>query len=288
MKPLDIGIASWQSPDKLDTTLTLLRQNTTGEWRVFVIDNNSPDPLVKDVINKHAQQDGRVVPVYLTENVGYVGAVNKLFEIATTQYVAYCDNDAYVYSHGWNEIMMDLLERHHELAMIFPPIGTAYPIQRPDYTEILWGLGCFWMINKIRADEVGGFDTTLGHQEEVDFQMRLRLNGWKCAVTTDVHVVHQAVSSNNPEAKERINQGIINWVNKWNKYFNGPHVNYFSNNVTRFEDWPINALYIEEWFKLQPEYTNFNANAETITVQGREYDLVKVPRYPYLYRDRII
>ena len=288
MKPLDIGIASWQSPDKLDKTITLLRKYTVGSWRVFVIDNNSPDPTVREVIARHASEDPRIVPVLLEDNLGYVGAVNKLvLELAETQYVSYVDNDAYIRTRGWNEQMMNILEKHPELAMVFPKeTGVAYPIDRLDYTEVLWGVGCFWMANKIRIVEVDGMDTTLGHQEEVDLQMRIRLNGFKMATTADVRVTHQATSSNNPDAQKRISDGVINWVNKWNKYFVGPSINYFSPNVTRFEDWPINAIYIEEYYK--HELPSLNANPETVIIDGRDYDLIKVPRFPHLYRDRII
>lgn len=287
MKPLDIGIASWQSPAKVDKAIHLLRKHTTGEFRILVVDNNSPDPKVREILHRHASRDPRVVPVLLEENVGYVGAVNKLFEIADTQYLAYCDNDAFVLTPGWNEKMMDILEKHHEIAMVFPEsTGVAYPLKRTDYTECLWGVGCFWMINKIRATEVGGLDTTLGHQEEVDFQMQLRLNGYKMAVCNSIQVQHDGTSSANPEAQERIKNGIINWVNKWNKYFVGPDITYFSTNVTRFEDWPINAIYMEEWYK--QHLPKLNANPETTKIDGREYDLIKVPRYPQLYRDRII
>ena len=290
-KPLDIGIASWQSPEKLERTIRHLITNTVGDWRVFVIDNNSPDPKVKEVINQLAESYEQVVPVFLEENIGYVGAVNKLFELADKQYVAYVDNDAYVQTYGWNTIMEDILERHHEVAMVFPQsVGAAYPIERNGYTECLWGTGCFWMLNKVRVDEIGGFNTELGHQEEVDFQTRLRLAGWKCACTNQVTVHHQATSSNNPEAQARINEGIINWVNWWNKYFVGPTVTYHSPNVTRFKDWPITAIYLEEWYKMQPELQGLNDNPETVYVAGlgREVDLIRVPRYQHLYRDRII
>jgi GT2 family glycosyltransferase len=288
VKPIDIGTASWQSPTKLDKMITHVKNHTVGPWRLFVIDNDSPDPKVKDVILKHAT-DERVIPIFLEENIGYVGAVNKLFELCETQFVAYVDNDAYVETNGWNNKMMEVMERHPEVAMVFSgSTGASYPIPRGDYIECLWGVGCFWVLNHTRVAEIGGFDPGLGHQEEVDFQMRLHLAGWKCASLNTVTVRHDSTSSNNPEARERINQGIIRWVDKWNKYFVGPHVNYFSPNVTRFEDWM--APYLEEWYKRQPELQNLNSDPETVYVAGlgREVDLIKVPRYQHLYRDRII
>ena len=154
--------------------------------------------------------------------------------------------------------------------------------------EILWGVGFCWILNRQRYKEIGGFDTEIGHQEEVDFQTRIRLGGWKIVADPSVVVSHDATSTRNPDAQERINAGVVNWVNKWNKYFVGPHVTYHSPNVTRFEDWT--AHYMEEWYQLQPELKGLNESPETIYIAalGREVDLIKVPRWQNLYRGRII
>lgn len=287
MRKLDIGIASYQNADKLRDTIELIKKHTVSDWRLFVVDNASPDPAVKEILDSY--QDFRIHIIYRDTNIGYAGAVNEIFEYATSQYIAYVDNDAHILTPGWDEIMAHKLDILHEVGMIFPA-GGSYPIQRTNYTEILWGVGCFWMVKKARVDDIGGFDTTLGHQEEVDFQTRLRLAGWRIASEPSVQVQHFSSSSVNPEARERINNGIINWVNKWNKYFVGPHVNYYSPNVTRFEDWPVNAIYLEEWYQQQPELQELNQSAESVYVAalGREVDLLRVPRWKDLYRGRII
>lgn len=168
--------------------------------------------------------------------------------------------------------------------MTCPLKFAAYPIERTGYTEVLWGLGCFWAARVVQVREVGDWDITIGHQEEVDFQMRLRLGGWRI-VGVDVNVSHEAKASSSPESQQRITEGVIRWMNKWLIYFCGPNVNYFSSNVVRFENWPLNAVYIEEWFQRQglvPE------ECEQRTFGGRVYDMVKVPRTPNLYRGRSI
>lgn len=282
---VDFGIASYQNPQKLSKTLKKMQQNSVLDWRCFVVDNASPDPGVRTVIEAAASADERIVPVFRDSNVGYAGAVNHFLELAETPFVAYLDNDAYVQSHGWDEALLSPLMKHHELAMTFPN-GGAYPLRRTHYTEVLWGVGFCWMLNRQRYIEIGGMDTEIGHQEEVDFQMRLRLDGWKMAAVTSVLVKHDATSSMNPDSQKRINDGVIRWVDKWASYFGGKGLNYHSPNVIRFEDWPINALYLEEFY--QKFLPDLNADPETIKIDGRDYDLIKVPRYPFLYRDRII
>jgi GT2 family glycosyltransferase len=284
---IDMGIASYNNPGKLDHCIEMIRANSQSDWRLLIVDNNSPDEGVRPVIEKHAAQDSRIIPMFLDENIMYPGAVNKILEWAETNNVAYIDNDAYIQTPGWDLKLASYLESNHEVAMAFPN-GGAYPIQRPRYLEILWGIGFCWMLNRQRYKEIGGFDTEIGHQEEVDYQTRIRLGGWRIVADPSVTVLHDASSTRNPAAQERINNGVINWVNKWNKYFVGPSVTYHSPNVTRFEDWT--AIYMEEWYQLQPELQGINDNPETVYVAalGREVDLIKVPRWQNLYRGRII
>lgn len=284
---IDMGTASYNNPQKLNMMLINMRENSTSDWRFLIVDNASTDPGVKTVIEKHASEDSRIIPKFLDHNTGYVGAVNMILDWAETNNVGYLDNDAYVTTYGWDMKLASYLEANHEVAMAFPN-GGAYPIKRSRYIEILWGVGYCWILNRQRYKEIGGFDTSIGHQEEVDFQTRIRLGGWRIVADPSVVVNHDSTSTRNPAAQERINQGVINWVNKWNKYFVGPAITYHSPNVTRFEDW--SAIYLEEWYQQQPELQGLNDNPETVYIAslGREVDLIKVPRYQHLYRGRII
>ena len=286
MRRLDIGIASYRAPDKLRLTLASLMRHSTTAWRIFVIHNPSPDDAeTRAVIEWGVGQNTGITPIYLPENVGYAGAVNKLMEVAETEYIAYLDNDAIVASNSWDEILCSYLDRFHEIGIVFPNEG-PYAIDRGPYTEVMWGVGFCWVLNRLAMKDTGPFDTEIGHQEEADYCMRLRMAGYRCAVAREVHVEHAAVASTDPASIERINRGIVNWVNKWNRYFNGKNFNYHSPNVTRWEDWPPNALYMEEFWRLR--YPELNANPEVITDAGREYDLIKVPRFKGFYRSRII
>lgn len=284
---IDFGTASYNNPSKLDRALKCFRQKSRSDWRLLIVDNDSQDPGVKEVINSHLSEDNRIHVEFLDHNIGYVGAVNKILSWAQTNNVGYIDNDAYIETESWDLTLASYLESHHEVAMAFPN-GGAYPVNRPSYTEILWGVGFCWILNRQRFLEIGGFDTEIGHQEEVDFQTRLHLAGYRCIADNTVRVSHDSTASNDPAAKERINNGVINWVNKWNKYFVGPHVNYFSPNVTRFEDW--HSSYLEEWYQQQPELKGLNDNPEKVYVAalGRQVDLIKVPRWENLYKGRII
>ena len=296
MTKLTIGIASWENPDELNKTLHAIHKYTQCDFECWVIDNNSQDELVHYNILQHYEQDPRIKGVFWDENKGYVGAVNYLLENAETEYIAYVDNDCEIRTANWDALFFEQLDAHPEIGMIFgegPGAGAAYPIEREGWTEVLWGIGCFWMLRKSAQQDVGLFDVTLGHQEEVDWQTRMTLAGWKMAQDSRVKVYHNATASTNPEALERINKGIINWVNKWVKYFCGEHMDYYSDNVLRYEDWPPTALYLEEWFKLQPAMAGVNTNPRQVSMAGRMFDMIETPKWAVdngvsMYRGRII
>jgi GT2 family glycosyltransferase len=287
MRRLDIGVASYRNPERLHNTLLSILTRSQTDWRCFIIHNPSPDDEhTRSIIGGAVQQaSGHFVPIWLPENIGYAGAVNQLLERAETEYIAYCDNDVEINTPGWDEQFCQLLDQRHEVGMVFPN-GGAWPIDRVAYTEVMWCPGFCWALNRMVPAEIGGFDLTLGHQEEADYCMRVRMGGWKCAALPRVSVTHHATATNDSAATERINRGVVNWVNKWNRYFNGKLFNYYSPNVTRHEDWPPNALYLEEyWLKVWPQ---LNASPEVAVHEGREYDLIRVPRFKSFYRGRII
>ncbi len=316
MRRFDLGCASfgrnWQ---QLEKTFASIIANSVTDWKCYVCHNPSEgDELTKEAICRIVDRDSRFVPVFMGTNVGYAGACNIILKACETEYCGYLDNDAVIETHGWDEMLCAKLDAFHEVGIIFPN-GGAYMIDRGNYQEILWGVGFCWVINQmvstalsldlslqmtLRTDEqydrlsdgrvrptLGPvFDTRLGHQEEADVCQRVRMEGWKCAAVPSVRVRHEATSTNDPKSIQRINRGVVNWVNKWNKYFNGRNFNYHSPNVTRFEDWPPNALFLEEWWKLR--LPNLNYRPEVVTIEGRAYDLIRVPRFSGFYSGRII
>lgn len=284
---LDIGIASYMAPEKLRRTVEAVKEHSTTDWRLRIVHNPCEgDDATREVIDDYYTENPRIGRIMLPENVGYCGAVNTIFEEAGSEYIAYLDNDAYVQTPGWDEILCSYLDRFHEIGMIFPNSG-AYPIPRAAYTEVQWAAGFCFVVNRLAMKDVGLMDTTLGHQEDPDYCLRMRMAGYRVACAPEVEVLHDATATNNPASIERINRGVVNFVNKWNRYFNGENFNYHSPNVTRWEDWPVNALYMEEWWKLQRPDLNINPNTFTLP-DGREYDEIIVPRLAGFYRGRVI
>lgn len=296
MRRLDIGIASYKNAEKLRATVRSIQEKSQTNWRCFIINNPSDDKFVNEVL-RSAEKDPRVLIVDMPRNVGYAGAINELFRLSDTEYVAYCDNDISIQTTGWDEKLCKTLDMFHEIGLIFPN-GGAYQMDRGQYHEVMWGVGFCWIMNRLaardarmpyrRGDEMlmGPMDEHLGHQEEADLCLRVRMAGWKCAALPTVTVAHDAVATNDPLAVERINGGVVNFVNKWCRYFGGTNLNYHSPNVLRWEDWPPNALYLEEYWR--SKLPGLNSMPEVRTIDGRDYDMIRVPRFKGFYRGRIV
>lgn len=288
MRRLDIGILSYNAPESLDRAITAIRKTARTDCRIFVVDNASPNRAVVDVMNGHMNADGRVRPVFGGVNTGYAGGVNEILKLAETEYIAFSDHDTIVYTDGWDEIMASYLDRYHEIGLIGSGGLGAYPINRGPYDEVQWTTGCFWMVNRMVVGKIGGFDQTLGHQEECDYALRLRMAGWKVASAREVSIAHEAKSTNNPASIERISKGVVNFVNKWVKHFCGARYDYHHPQVLRWEDWPPNALYMEEYWKTKAAMNDLNISPQVVHLDGREYDLIRVPRLSGFYTGRII
>lgn len=290
---LDIGVLSYRAPEKLSRTLRDIQAHSTSDWRCFIIHNPSEgDEQARAVIESAVSSNNRFRLVDMPENIGYAGGVNKLLTIAETEYIAYFDNDVRIHTPGWDMALAGYLDRFHEIGMVFPN-GGPYPVQRDAYTEVMWGVGFAWMLSRMAQRGIaeyegsaGLFDTAIGHQEEADWALRVRMAGWRLVCVPSVQVEHDATATNNPASQERINAGVVRWVTKWNRYFNGARFDYHSPNVTRVADWPPNALYLEDFWKQQ--LPGLNAEPEQVdTVVGR-HDLIKVPRLSGFYRGRVI
>jgi hypothetical protein len=161
---LDIGMASYGSNHtRLRQVVATLQRNSVTDWRLMLIHNPSNgDELTREAICGLAANDPRIVPVWLTNNIGYAGAVNALLQSSVTEYVAYLDNDAFVDTPSWDDKLCGYLDRFHEIGLIFPN-GGAYPIPRGSYVEIMWAVGFCWVLNRLCLSEVGLFDDNIGH-----------------------------------------------------------------------------------------------------------------------------
>ncbi len=299
MRRLDIGICAYNDAEKLARAVAAIKQYSVTDWRLLIVDNSPADSPTRPLIELLCATDIRINALFMPENVGYAGAVNEILAWGESDFVGYLDHDAYVQTPGWDEQFCSLLEAHGELGWVFPGPG-HYGFDNGKYRECLWSAGYCWIMRAAAAKRIGerrpasdghpGFDRTLGHHDEVDYMIRMRLDGWRIACCPDVNVIHDETATQADSADHkpggRIHDGVVRWMNKWNRYFSGDDLEYsmtaYDARALRYTDWNVDALYLERM--TLHYFPDWNSSPETVHVPGAgEMDVVKVlkPKGPY-------
>lgn len=276
-----VGICSYNNLERLKKTIECIVTFSSNDVdEILIVDNNSNEET-KGYLNT-LKDHPRYRVILNSDNKKYSGAVNQIFKEAKNEMVIYCDNDVEFRYKNWDQVFHSYLARYRNIGMIGPNWGAfSKTIDRGDFIEVDWMLGCMFMCRKMVFNMVGGFDEQLGHQNECDFALRLRMLGFKCAFIKEFGIFHHCNATNSPEQQKNISDGVIQFINKWNAYFLGAkNSDYFSANVMRWDDFPINRVYQLEYFK----ELKLNENPEQMVYKGVNYDLIKLPMYPCLYR----
>lgn len=308
---LTIGVCSYRAPEKLKRTIESLYLTTQQRFRLRVwhnVSDGDEDAAAQRILESFLDDDVRVMK---SPNVGYAGALNGMLRACDTPYFAYCDNDIEIRTPGWDREMMQLLATYPEVAQVFPGRG-HYGFKGPNYHECLWNAGYFWMVRKAalatlaerdlnyghveRIEDVGTMDTALGHHEEVDLMIRLRLAGFQIACIPGVDVLHHETATQSDSALHkpggRIHDGVVRWMNKWNRYFCGDQLKYsmteYDPGALRYTDWPPCALYMERLTLANfPRWNQDNLRAVDMPGSGF-MDAVEVLKPSGPYRGRAI
>ena len=292
MRKVDIGMCSYRNPECLIKALASITEKCSDvDYRLLIVDNHSDDKITYDILYKCAKADPRITLKLLEENKWYQGAVNEFLKWSEAEYIFYVENDAQVLTDRAADKLAIQLDEAPQIGIIGPSNIGCLGINKGNYTEVFWFAGFAWMMKRSTYLEVGLLDEAIGHQNEIDYQIRVRLAGKKIAIANNVTIAHHATTSLNPDATERINKGVEEWMNKWLGYFCGKdHADYDYTvqkyDYLRMTDWNVCARYLEEYFK--QFVPDLNAHPETIVIEGVEYDLLKVPRAKNYYTGRII
>lgn len=93
----DYGLVSIITPsfnceDFIAETIESIQSQTYENWELLITDDCSTD-LSVDVINRYAQQDGRIKLMHLDKNSGAGVARNNSIKNARGRFIAFCDSD---------------------------------------------------------------------------------------------------------------------------------------------------------------------------------------------------
>lgn len=166
---------------------SLAAQTYSGSWEVVVADNGSTDVSVATVRRWEDRLPGLRV-ISCVDGRGSSYALNAGTRASEAPLIAYCHADDVV-SPGWLEAIVGGLQRDDmtsgpiDLALLNAPEtyrwrgGTGWT-RLPDWHRYLpAALGCNLAVRRDVFDKIDGFDGTMKHCGDLDFEWRAQLGG---------------------------------------------------------------------------------------------------------------
>ncbi len=228
-----VAIPVFGALDEFTQCIHSVLKHTSTDVPVLVADDGSPDPgirqLLEDIDRSGAQEH---VVYYLRQptNIGFVGNMNSVFEIAGQADVVVLNSDCVV-ADGWLESLRKAACSDSQVAtastltnngtiLSVPHRNRPFPVFPQDWSfekaaevvratapnlnsQIPTGIGHCLYIRRFALDVVGDFDEAFspGYGEEVDFCQRCVLAGLEHVVADDVLVLHHGSGSFGKDAE---------------------------------------------------------------------------------------
>lgn len=196
---------------------SILRNTESGTYEVFVIDNASRDNTQK-VVRKFGEPH-KIHLVTNSKNLGWVGGINQGMKLALEaerfNYICWLNNDVIV-GKDWLKNMVAVMDKFGEAGIINPLsmysgvhwssdiVPTVETVSKfserfakttlVDYTKIDETIGFCYLIRLEIVKEVGIIDENfgMGHQEEYDYNIRVREKGYVTGLCLSCYVWHKS------------------------------------------------------------------------------------------------
>lgn len=170
-------------PDVLWAMLESVRTQTFGDWELCLVDDCSPAPHVREMLERVAAEDPRVRVGWRTENGGIVAASNDALAMARGEFVALLDHD--------DELHPDALAHVHEALLVTPEADYVYtdedkidraghhsgPFFKPDWSPERMRTQMYTchlsVFRRSLVEEVGGFDPEFEGSQDWDLVLRV-------------------------------------------------------------------------------------------------------------------
>lgn len=242
--PITIILPVYGAFELLQETLARVVENTDLPWHLIVIDDATPDPRMRPFLRDWCEWQGDCVThLENTENLGFIGTVNRGFAIARERgdHVVLLNSDALV-PQGWASRLIRPFGQHDNVASVTPFSNDATILTAPVICEaaalangdadkldavarhfnpealvtvIPTGVGYCMALNTDFLRQVPQFDTSFGrgYCEEVDWCQKTRKLGGRHLGLPGLFVEHRGSESFGAEDRAKLldqNMQLIN------------------------------------------------------------------------------
>ena len=217
-RQLDIVIPIFNAPDDVRRCVASVTACTSGDYRLIMIDDGSPDPGVRDVFREIEQLGDRRIELLRNDrNLGFTATANRGMALSRADVVLL--NSDTIVTRGWLSALVRCAESDRRIATVTPFSNNAeicsfprfcednaWAAQRdpeivrapladaavPTYPDLPTGVGFCMFIRRSAIDALGTFDLAFGagYGEENDFCLRAARAGWRNVLADDAFVVH--------------------------------------------------------------------------------------------------
>ncbi|WP_396329860.1 glycosyltransferase [Burkholderia anthina] len=214
-----IIIPVYNAPDEVEECLRSVFLHTEKTCRIIIIDDASPDPRVRKILNQYKSKRNLEIHVN-KKNLGFTRTVNRGISLAGRSDVVFLNSDTKV-TPGWLRRLRIAAYSSRDIGTVTPFSNNAgafsAPVAGPEespvpewltldeysraiahaservYPEVPTGNGFCLYIRRDCLDEVGELDAVSfprGYGEENDFCMRAGRLGWRHIIDDSSYVYH--------------------------------------------------------------------------------------------------
>jgi glycosyltransferase involved in cell wall biosynthesis len=169
--------------DVLWSAIESIIAQTFGDWELCLVDDRSPSPRVRELLDQCAARDPRIRVEHRAENGGIVAASNTALEMATGEFVALLDHD--------DRLHPDALMLVDEAIRADPEADYVYtdedkmtakghhagPFLKPDWSPERMRTQMYTchlsVLRRSLVEEVGGFDKEFEGAQDWDLVLKV-------------------------------------------------------------------------------------------------------------------
>ncbi|MBN8550904.1 MAG: glycosyltransferase [Deltaproteobacteria bacterium] len=169
-------------PEWLDQAIQSVREQAYPYLELCIADDASKNPLIRQVIERHAREDARVKVCFRTQNGHISESSNSALALASGDYIALLDHDDCLAPHALYEMALEL-NRDSSTDMIYSDedkldnLGKRCqpafkPEWSPDYFLSFMYIGHLSVYRRRIVMDVGGFRKGMEGSQDYDLALR--------------------------------------------------------------------------------------------------------------------